>query len=75
MNQHSLQWFIDRIGKRIYRKPITACSCDECKSTYIDICDGTTVGKQISRREFHAHYLFDCQNELEIEYSDQPIKE
>ena len=71
--QHDLQWFLDRIGKRIYRRPL--CPCKECQQTYVDILDGIKDGMQKFRREFHARYLYDCQNDMQIEYSDNPIVE
>ena len=71
--QHTLKWFINRIGKRIHRKPILSCGCKHCMKTSFIIWDGK--GKNhYCRREFHARYLFDCQNDLRIEYSDKPIK-
>ena len=71
--KHRLQWFIDRIGKRIYRKPIMSCDCNVCQKDYVDIWDGKpTNSKQVEcRRGFHARYLYLCQNELGIEYYDK----
>lgn len=59
---HSLQWFLDRIGKRIYRYPLS-CHCKFCKRNYVNIGDCR-----------HARYLYDCQNEMEVEYFDKPPK-
>jgi hypothetical protein len=55
---HDKQWFIDRIGKRIYRKN-NVCNCEVC----------TTVHKEglIITDEQHANYLYDCQ-ELDLIY-------
>lgn len=74
-NWRNLQWFIDRIGKRIYRKPIESCSCSECQRNYVDIWDGIPkTEKSIGcHREFHARYLYDCQNDMQIEYFDYPL--
>ncbi len=75
-NRRSLQWFIDRIGKRIYRAPIKCCAeCKSCAQSFVDIWDGTKKGKQELRRDFHASYLYDCHIGLEIEYFDELIKE
>jgi hypothetical protein len=62
MIQHPKEWFIDRIGQTIYRRPILSCTCAMCRQ-------GTAV--KISDR-FHAMYIKDCQDDLEIEYSDKP---
>lgn len=60
---HDLQWFIDRIGKRVYRDEI-ACICHECKMVEIQ-------GVIILDR-FHANYLYDIQNEMGIKYYEKP---
>jgi hypothetical protein len=77
MKHHTLQWFIDRIGKRTYRQPSKTCDCKECQRGYVDIWDGNDMvtGDITCRRDFHAQYIYDCQNELGIEYFDKPIKE
>ncbi len=64
MKYHTLQWFINRIGKRIYRNPLP-CKCKECQRNYVDIVD---MSKHNCRREFHAQYVYDSQNCLQIEY-------
>ena len=75
MKRHSKQWFIDRIGKRIYREPIDSCKCVHCqKHNSFIIDDGMKDGKRELRREFHASYLFDCQNDLQIDYFDKPLE-
>ena len=55
------QWFIDRIGKRIYRKE-NFCPCPIC----------VNVQKQglIVLNENHAIYLYDCQY-MNISYHDK----
>lgn len=66
------QWFIDRIGKRIYRKK-QSCPCKMCQKIYVDIWDGKDKqGRQMARREFGARWLYDCQWGLQIEYFDKP---
>ena len=59
--KHNKDWFIDRIGKTIYRNE-TTCTCDTCK--YV-----TDKGLVI-RDEFHVDYLLMVQGELGIEYRD-----
>jgi hypothetical protein len=60
--KHTLKWFKNRIGKIIYRK-ITWCQCDMCNEPSVKVYNLE-----------HAEYLFDCQNELDIDYQDKPIK-
>lgn len=59
---HDKQWFIDRIGKRIYRKS-NICKCPTC----------LTVGEVglIILGETHAIYLYDCQIEMNIIYYEK----
>jgi len=64
IKHHNLKWFTNRIGKRIYRRPLS-CKCKECQRNYVDIADMTKHG---TRREFHAQYIYDSQNCLRIEY-------
>ena len=58
-----VQWFLDRIGKRVYRDD-TTCQCKVCKD----------VGAHglIIQDKAHAYYLFDCENEMNIIYRDKP---
>jgi hypothetical protein len=58
---NSLQWFRDRIGKRIYRDT-NNCHCDYCKDIYLN---GIVV-----KNGLHAQYLFDIQNDIGYNYSD-----
>ena len=46
------QWFLDRIGERVYRNK-TTCECEVCAAIYIH-------GLEIED-EMHANYLFDCE--------------
>lgn len=62
--QKRKQWFIDRIGKRVYRPPVT-CKCQSC-------VDGHINGILISD-ETHADYLHACECELGIRYNDKPL--
>jgi len=59
---HKLQWFLDRIGKRIYRRG-GACRCEHCQKV---LKEGLIV-----RDRQHANYLFDCQNKIPVRYSDK----
>jgi len=62
---HRLRWFKNRIGKRVYRLTKTNCcpTCDRVEKEGLIIGDKT-----------HANYLFDCQNSMNLEYSDKLIK-
>lgn len=55
------QWFVDRIGKRVYRCPIK-CQCDSCKNGHIN-------GILIQDYE-HAIYLHLAEGEMGIRYTD-----
>lgn len=61
--KHTLKWFINRVGKTIYRKKLS-CPCSSCQKTEGKVCN-----------KAHAEYIFLCQNELGIEYQDKPIGE
>jgi hypothetical protein len=56
------QWFIDRIGKRVYRDKNT-CDCEICKIVF--------ENGLIIKNEMHATYLYDVQHELQYIYSDE----
>jgi hypothetical protein len=59
---NSLEWFTDRIGKKIFRvKNICPCT----------ICQMVIVHGLIISDKNHAQYLFDIQNELGIEYFEK----
>ena len=60
--QHTVDWFLARICKRVYRKKLS-CPCAECQKTYVDIRD-----------EQHARYIHLCHNEMGIKYYDKEIK-
>lgn len=58
-----LQWFKDRIGKRVYRGK-TTCTCS--------ICDGVSKEGLIIQDELHANYLYDVEGESHFD-SKHPI--
>ena len=62
-NPHPLEWFIERIGKRVYRTK-SSCPCPSCASV--------GVRGLIIFNEMHADYLFTIQNETELTYFDEP---
>lgn len=59
---HTEQWFIDRVGKTIYRKKLS-CPCDVCQKESFIISDKS-----------HALYVYDCQIDMQIRYEDKPLK-
>lgn len=58
------RWFIDRIGKRVFRGPVS-CNCETCVRVHNE---GLIIAD-----EFHAIYLLDCENELRLRYTDHKI--
>ncbi len=58
---HDKQWFIDRIGKRIYRKN-NICNCPVCIKVHKE-------GLIITDKD-HAIYLYDCQ-EMDLIYYEK----
>ncbi len=59
---NDLQWFLDRIGKRIYREN-NRCTCSIC----VDVFNNGLIVDD----KFHASYLFDCQHEQGLIYVDK----
>lgn len=55
------QWFIDRIGKRVYRGMVS-CPCESCQKAGKE-------GLVISDND-HANYLYDRERELGLKYYD-----
>ena len=58
---HTLKWFINRIGKKVYRDDIECCN--QCKNV-------ADHGLEIHDKN-HAEYLFMVQNDLQINYRDR----
>lgn len=58
------KWFMERIGKRIFRAPVT-CQCESCVRGHVE-------GIVIMDKD-HAAYLQDCEAELRIRYSDKRL--
>jgi hypothetical protein len=56
------QWFLDRIGQRIYREN-NFCNCEIC----VDIWKNGLIVLD----DFHARYLFDCQSEVNLVYIEK----
>ncbi len=63
-HQKRKQWFIDRIGKRVFRPPVN-CQCDSCKSGHLN---GILI-----LDETHADCLYSCEGELGIRYNDKSL--
>lgn len=59
------QWFINRIGKTVYRSVVT-CDCKSCEGVYTD---GITIGD-----EQHAIYLYDWECITSIDYPKLPVR-
>lgn len=57
---HTLDWYINRIGKRIHRINKTGCECEACTMVFNE--------GLIILDELHAQYLYDCQNEMGFRY-------
>ncbi len=62
MELHDLDWFKERIGKKVYRTE-SKCPCEICKKI-------GKIGLYIADN-LHANYLYDCQNELDLFYFDK----
>lgn len=52
MGTHNLQWFIDRIGKRIYRDA-NGCPCNRCDRVFKE---GIVIHDMM-----HADYMYEMQ--------------
>ena len=57
--KHPLEWFLDRIGKKIYRSN-NFCECNICLAVF-------KRGLYIIDKD-HAQYLFNVQNETGLIY-------
>lgn len=60
-NEKGLDWFIDRIGKKVYRTDLKMC-CDNCR-------ENAQKGVVILDAE-HAEVLYTYSRELGIKYED-----
>lgn len=68
--EERLQWFLERVGKRVYRGSVS-CDCD--------ICGHVEERGIFISNEMHAHYLNDIEAEFsaeghELKYVDEPVK-
>ena len=61
MTEESKQWFIDRIGKVVYRTD-TLCPCYMCEDAYNN---GLLI-----KDDMQAQYLFSVEAECDIRYFD-----
>jgi len=43
-----------------------------CRGNSVEIHDYSN-DKDVGNKYFHADYIFDCQNELGVEYFDKPL--
>ena len=62
MKRHTLKWFLNRVGKRVFRLTYFKC-CPTCQDVFDN---GMVIFDEQS-----ADYLFLCQNEQGLEYSDK----
>ena len=62
---HKLNWFKQRVGKKIYR--LTKLNC--CR-----VCNHVEKHGLIIEDIYHAEYLHDCQNEMGLIYSEKLTK-
>ena len=60
MEYHTIKWFKNRIGKRIFR--------DETKPYCCSVCERNGKEGLIIYDKQHAEYLKLCQDEMNIEY-------
>ena len=69
--KHTLKWFQNRRGKYIYRLPIKTTKGERC----CDRCENGKVFVSPPKKGIpdHARYLFDCSQELGIEYFDTVV--
>jgi hypothetical protein len=66
MMKERKQWFVDRIGKRVYRSSVN-CQCDSCKNGRIN---GIMILDYV-----HAIYLHLVEGEMGIRYTDDKHEE
>ncbi len=61
MTRKSKDWFMERIGQKVYRDD-NGCDCAVCKAV--------ERNGLIIHDELHAQYLYDCHTEMGINYYD-----
>ena len=54
---HTKRWFLNRVGKRIYRDWRKCCA----------VCDEVAKNGLIIHNKQHAEYLYMCQNDFAVE--------
>jgi hypothetical protein len=62
MNKKNLEWFKQRIGKKVYRKH-NFCKCDSCLNVWEN---GIVI-----KNETHADYLYSIELETDLNYFDK----
>jgi hypothetical protein len=60
----TLEWFKQRIGKKVYRKH-NFCKCNSC----LNVWENGIVIKD----EMHADYLFMCEAEMNLNYFEKYV--
>lgn len=63
-NKKTLEWFTQRIGKKVYRKH-NFCKCSGCLNVW--------ENGLIIIDEMHADYLFACESEMNLNYFDKEV--
>lgn len=58
--KHTLKWFKNRIGKKVYRDKIDFCKCSMCQKQEVPI-----------ESDFDAEYMYMVQYDLDIDYRDK----
>ena len=62
--KHDKQWFIERIGKRIFLEN-NHCPCAIC----VDVFENGLIIDS----NYMAQFFFDCQNQMGMIYSDKKL--
>jgi len=65
--KNELNWFLERIGKKVYRDWNGYFSNGECCKTCFDACEHGIIIKD----ETHAKYLEMVQHDLGVSYSEK----
>lgn len=66
MKYHTLQWFYNRIKKRIYRLTDLNYNEGRCK-----VCKEVFEKGLVLKNKIEARYVYEDQNELHLEYADK----